>query len=414
MGYFPIDDKEVMLLRNQTKGCQTHIHLNNAGASLPPDAVTEAIIAYLSEEAVNGGYETESKYAQKLENTYLQIADLLNANVDEVAIFENGSSAWGTAFKGVDLKHGDEIITCEMEYISNWIGFINSSKTIGVKVIVIPNDDSGNFQLDQLEKAITIKTKLIAITHISSSSGNILPIVEIGKIAEQYQIPYLLDAAQSVGQVPLDVDLIKCDMLSATGRKFIRAPRGTGFLYVRRSIQDKIRPLLLDSNGLSAVTTIDYHLRSDARRYELYEKSRALTIGLGKAIEYALNIGIDRIWQRVQYLADFTRNELVKNADVTVHDLGDYKCGIITFSVRNIESTAIKAKLAEMAINVSVSSQKATLLYMKKNKLESVVRASVHYYNTDQEIISLCKALSDIINKSYLMIKYNDDRVLKQ
>jgi cysteine desulfurase/selenocysteine lyase len=394
-----IDEQKVLLLRGETKGCQKLIHFNNAGASLPPDIVTEAIIAYLNDEASYGGYETESKYAQELDKTYHLIARLLNASKDEIAIFENASSAWGTAFKGLDLKRGDEVITSEMEYASNLIGMINSIEKIGVKIIVIPNDKYGNFQLDQFETAITSKTKLIVITHISSSGGYIMPVIRIGEIAERNHILYLLDAAQSVGQIPLDVDVIKCDMLSATGRKFIRGPRGTGFLYVRRKVQNKISPLLMDLRGVSDITTSDYQLRTDARRYELYEKSRALTIGLGKAVEYALNIGIDRIWERVQYLADITRYEISKIHSVTVHDMGNEQCGIITFSVSGMDSSSVKDKLVGVGINVSVSFEKTTLLYMKKRKLQSVIRASVHYYNTHEEILTLCTALSSIINE---------------
>jgi selenocysteine lyase/cysteine desulfurase len=173
----------------------------------------------------------------------------------------------------------------------------------------------------------------------------------------------------------------------------MRAPRGTGFLFIRKAVQDKVKPLFMDGHSIEWVSEDDYKLRDDARRFELYEKSRALTLGLGKAVEYALNIGIDRIWQRVQYLADIMRLKLGEIEGITVHDIGDQKCGIVTFSLHGTETGAVKSKLAENNINVSVGIAKSTLIYMNKNHLSNVVRASIHYYNTEEEIEVMCDVL---------------------
>jgi cysteine desulfurase/selenocysteine lyase len=300
----PLSTFEIQQLRAETKGTAQTIHFNNAGSSLPPDVVVDTVINYLKEEAIEGGYETEYKYREQLDNTYALIAQLINAHKDEIAIVENASTAWGIAFNGIDFKPGDEIITCEMEYVTNLLGFVNAQQTLGVSLKIIPNDEQGNFSLDAFEAAISPRTKLIAITQISSSAGGMIPVVEIGKIANRHKILYLLDACQSIGQVPVDVEEIGCDMLAVTGRKYLRAPRGTGFLYVRKAVQDNLRLLFMDGFSAPTVSMQNYKPRADARRFELYEKNRALTLGLGKAVEYALNIGVDRIWQRVQYLAD--------------------------------------------------------------------------------------------------------------
>jgi cysteine desulfurase/selenocysteine lyase len=388
-----LTEREILQLRRETKGTAGKIHFNNAGASLPPDIVVDTVIDYLQEEALSGGYETEAKYKQQLDNTYISIAKLINANVDEIATVESASEAWTLAFNGVDLKKGDVVLTCEMEYVTNIIAFIHAQKTRGVEVKIIPNDEKGNFSLQVLKDAITPQVKLIAMTHIPSTAGGMIPIVEIGKIARKNNILYLVDACQSAGQIPLDVKLIGCDMLSVTGRKYLRAPRGTGFLFVKKDIQDKLKLMFVDGFTTKSVTLNDYQLRDDARRFELYEKNRALTLGLGKAVDYALNIGVDRIWQRIQYLADAMRSKLSEIDGITVHDFGEQQCGIVTFSVDGVESTAVKAKLAEKKISVSVGLAKSTLYYMSKNHLTSVVRASVHYYNTEEEITALCNAM---------------------
>ena len=396
MNNLTIQTEEINKIRLQTKGCGSLICFNNAGASLPPDIVVDTVVDYLKEEALEGGYETEVNYIDQLNGVYDKIAQLINADKEEIAIFENASAAWGTAFKGLSFEFGDEIITSEMEYVTNIIGLVDMQKANGIKVRVIPNDERGNFSIEALENAVTSKTKLIAVTHIASSGGSVLPVEEIGKIAEKHGIMYLLDACQSVGQLPLDVKKIKCDMLSATGRKYLRAPRGTGFLFVKKSTQDKLKPVLLDFLGTSNVSLSGYTLRQDARRFELYEKNRALTLGLGKAVEYALAIGLDRIWNRIEHLSAILRKEISEVTGAIVHDAGDMRSGIVTFSIEGVESSDVKAKLAARRINVSVGGSQATPIYMEKAQLATVVRASLHYYNTEAEIQAMCSALQEI------------------
>jgi selenocysteine lyase/cysteine desulfurase len=206
----------------------------------------------------------------------------------------------------------------------------------------------------------------------------------------------MVDACQTVGQVPIDVEAIGCDILSVTGRKYLRAPRGTGFLYVRRRVQDDLSLFFMDGHTAQLKSETDYVVRNDGRRFELYEKNRALTLGLAKAIEYALNIGLDRIWQRIQLLAGILRQQLRSMEYITVHDIGQQQCGIVTFSVNGFDSREVKNKLIQENINVSVGSAGSTMLYMNKNHLSSIVRASVHYYNTEEEIKALCDALTTI------------------
>jgi cysteine desulfurase/selenocysteine lyase len=378
--------QEIQQLRAGTKGAAQSVHFNNAGSSLPPDVVVETVMAYLREEAVYGGYETEAKYAGQLENVYKQIAKLINAHQDEIAIVENASIAWHLAFGGVDLKPGDEVITSEMEYVTNHIGFLNAEKNYGIKVMVVSNDAWGNFDPGMLEKVICGRTRLIAITHVPSAAGNILPVEEIGRIARRHGILYLVDACQSAGQLPLDVEAIGCDMLSVTGRKYLRAPRGTGFLYVRKTVQDQLRTWLLDGHSVASVDEHGYRLLDNARRFELYEKSRALMFGLGAAVSYALDLGLERIRDRIIYLAGVLRSRVSEVEGITVHDRGERLSGIVTFSVSGMDAAAVKAALAEKRINVSVGRAQSTLIYMNKHRLSTILRASVHYYNTEEEI----------------------------
>jgi len=202
-----------------------------------------------------------------------------------------------------------------------------------------------------------------------------------------------------VGQVPLDVKEINCDLLSVTGRKYLRAPRGTGFLYVRKEVQGQLKPLFLDGHSVREVTEEGFQLRDDARRFEMYEKNRALALGLGRAIDYALSIGVDRIWQRIRDLSGLMRRKLGALPGVTVHDSGDQQCGIVTFSVEGVDAEEVKKVLFIKKINVSIGRASSTLLYMNRKHLTAIIRASVHYYNTEEEIDLLCAALREVVEK---------------
>lgn len=393
MNIIPLSQQEITRLRAETKGTGTLVHFNNAGSSLSPDVVVDTMVDYLREEAVTGGYEIEFKYRAELNNVYTSIAKLLNAEPGEIALVENASAAWGIAFNGITFSPGDEIITSENEYVTNILGFLNVQKQQGIVIKVIPNNEHGDLDLAAFENAITARTKMIAVTHIASTTGGMMPIEAIGKIARKHNIIYLLDACQSAGQVPLDVKAIGCDMLAVTGRKYLRAPRGTGFLFVRKDIQDDLKQLLLDGFSIEWITETDFKPKSNAQRFELYERNRALTLGLGKAVDYALGIGIDRIWNRIQHLAGLLRSQLSAIDGLTVTDYGSELCGIVTFTVEGIEAADIKRKLAAKGINVSVGLAKSTLYFMNKNKLASLVRASVHYYNTEDEVQALCRAI---------------------
>lgn len=384
---------EIERLRADTAGVAEYIHFNNAGSSLPPATVVDTVINYLTEEARCGGYETEARYAAKLENVYSGIARLIHSRADEIALVENASTGWHLAFHGIDFREGDEVIVSEMEYVTNHLGLLYGQQRRGIRVLLIPNDANGNFDLAALEAAITPRTKLIAVTHIASTAGNILPVEQIGRIARRHGILYLLDACQSVGQLPLDVEAIGCDMLCATGRKYLRAPRGTGFLYVRKEVQDGLRPLLFDGHSVTDVGEFDFQFRDDARRFELYEKNRALVLGLGAAVDYALTLGLDRIAARVQQLAGLLREKLAGIGGVTVHDHGAHLSGIVTFSLEGTEAADVKGALAANKIHVSIAKAQSTIAYMNRHSLVSIVRASVHYYNAEEEIDRFCECL---------------------
>ncbi|MFL6052362.1 MAG: aminotransferase class V-fold PLP-dependent enzyme [Actinoallomurus sp.] len=378
-------------IRAETPGCTEVVHLNNAGAALPPRAVLDAMRDHLDLEARIGGYEAADAVAARLAATYDSLARLIGAHPDEIAYAESATRAWDMAFYGIPFRPGDRILTTASEYSSNTIAFLHAARRQGVKVEVVPDDEYGQISLDALESALDHDVRLVAINHVPTHDGLINPVAEVGRLTRAAGALYLLDACQSVGQLAVDVNEIGCDLLSATGRKFLRGPRGTGFLYVRRSVLDRLDPPFLDLRAADWTGPDSYELRGDARRFESWERSVAGQLGLGVAADYALQVGLDAIEERVLELGALLRAALTEIPSVTVRDRGLHRSGIVTFTHRDREPAEIVASLAEQRINVRVSQQ--TYRYDEGVEPEPRVRASVHYYTTEDEIRRLITAL---------------------
>ena len=382
--------------RADTPGCEHVLHFNNAGASLTTRPVLDAMLNHLNLEARIGAYEAADQSHEACERIYGAAAALLGSNPDEIAFVENATRAWDMAFYSIPLGPGDRILTAASEYASNYIAFLQVAHKTGASVEPIPADETGQVSIAALQNAIDKHVKLIAISHVPTNGGLVNPAAAIGNVAREAGIFYLLDACQSVGQMPVDVDAIGCDALSATGRKFLRGPRGTGFLYVRRDKIDRLEPPFLDLHAANWVARDRFEVRPDARRFENWEMNYAGKIGLGVAIDYALQWGLDAIWARISTLAATLRVRLRDIPGVRVHDLGAEKCGIVSFTLDGKDPRAIRDALAQDKINVSVSPRDYTLLDMEARHLASVVRASVHYYNSEEEIERFCRKLDRI------------------
>ena len=373
-------------------------HLNNAGAALPPAQVTEAVVAHLQREAEIGGYEAAAAEADRIEATYSAIARLIGCDPSEVALVENATRAWDMAFYSVPLQPGDRILTARAEYSSNVIAMLQVASRTGAVVEVVDDDEHGQFSVADLRRRLAdgrgSPVRLIAMTHVPTQGGLVNPAEEVGAVARQAGVPFLLDACQSAGQMPVNVERIGCDMLSATGRKFLRGPRGTGFLYVRRSLLAGLEPPFLDLHAATWTAADQYEIRQDARRFESWEASYAERIGLGVAVEYALSWGLEAIEARVTALAESLRERLAAVSGVRVHDQGQRRCGIVTFTMDGIPAAELKRRLAARGVNTSVSVAMENLWDMPSRGLPDMVRASVHYYNTDAELDRLVAALA--------------------
>ena len=380
-------------VRADTPGVEHVAHFNNAGSALPPRQVLDAIVDHLHREAEIGGYEAAAERKDRWERTYDALAQLIGAHRDELAVVENATRAWDMAFYAVAFQPGDRILTGRAEYASNWIALKQVAARTGASIEVVPDDERGQIDVVALERLIDERVKLVSLVHVPTQSGLVNPAAEVGRVTRAAGVPLLLDACQSAGQLPLDVDAIGCDILSGTGRKFLRGPRGTGFLYVRSDLIERLEPPFLDMHAAEWLPDGNYRIRDDARRFENWETYYAGKVGLGVAVDYALAIGVEDSWERIKLLASRLRVELEAIPGVTLLDRGAVLGATVTFTVSGVSAVEVRRQLAAERVNVSVMDAASARLDFDRRGLHDVVRSSVHYYNSDGEIDVLVDAV---------------------
>jgi len=391
---------DVTRARADTPGCEQVIHLNNAGAALPPRPVLETVLDHLRREAEIGGYEAAEEALARREQVYHSVARLLGAHRDEIALVDNATRAFDMAFYAIPLHDGDVVLTTRTEYPSNVMAFLRARRERRIEVRYIPNEPTGELSLTALAAMLRDpRVRVVSVSHVPTQSGLVQPAAEVGRLVRaRADVWYLLDATQSVGQLPLNVQELGCDALAATGRKFLRGPRATGFLYARAERLPELDPLPVALHAATGTGPDSYELRPDARRFETWEQNIAGLLGLGAAVEYAMHWGLDAIWRRIQHLAGTLRALLADIPGVRLQDRGRLQCGIVTFTVDGMSATAVKAALAARPrrINVSVASVNAARLDFPERGLSAVVRASVHYYLTEAELLEFAEALREL------------------
>ena len=384
-------------IREDTPGVNEVIHFNNCGSALPPTPVLETVINHLKREASIGGYEAADEAQERLNAVYDSTAKLIGSQPDEIAVIENATRAWDMAVYGYKFSPGDRVLLCRAEYVSNVIALLQLKERHQIEIIVIDDDEYGQIDLVHLEQELAKGAEMVTLTHTPTSGGLINPAESVGTLCNAYNTFFVLDACQSIGQIPINVKEIGCQVLSATSRKYLRGPRGVGFLYVEESALDQIEPPFLDLRAATWTSDMGYEIVDGAKRFENWETNFAGKLGLGAAIDYALDLTVEKTSIRLKALAEILRSKLASLNQLSIHDQGQDKGGIVTFSIEGLESEVVSQKLRAQKINTSTTAPGAARFDLDHRGIPTVVRASTHYYNSEEEIdcfVSAVAALS--------------------
>jgi selenocysteine lyase/cysteine desulfurase len=388
--------------RSETPGSDRLVHLNNAGAALVPEMVRDAVLGHLALEQELGGYEAAEARAGSIRNTYAAVGRLLGAHARNIAVVQNSTVAFAQAISAFDLGPGDVLLTSRADYASNQIMYLSLAQRRGVEVVRAPDAPEGGVDPDEVRRMIgRRRPALVALTWIPTNSGLVQPVEAVGRACREADVPFLIDGCQAVGQMPVDVRSLHCDYLAGTARKFLRGPRGLGFLYASdRVLQAGAHPLLVDMHGANWTDADAFELTPDARRFETWEFAHALVLGLGAAAEYALEVGLEAAQRRARKLADYARERLAALPGVRVLDRGPELCAIVTAAIAGRDAEDIKLELRTRGINTSSSHREDAVIDMDDKHITSALRISPHYYNTEQEIDIAVATLSELLARA--------------
>ena len=380
---------DVDRLRADTPGCAEVTHLNNAGSALPPAVVTDTVVDHLRREERIGGYEAHAEAADRIEAVRASAATLVGARPDQIALLESATAAWSRGLASIaftrPIRPEDRILVSSAEYASNVIPLMQLAMTTGARLEFIPDGDDGCLDVVAFAAMLDTDVAIVAVTHCPSQNGLVNDVAGVGTALAGTDTWYLVDACQSIGQLPVDAIAIGADFVSATGRKFLRGPRGTGFLYASDKALDELEPFPLDLH--SATWTPDgYEVQSSARRFEYWEKSYAALLGMGAAIDYARCCGIEALALRIAELAAYARAGLEQIPGVRINDRGARRGGIVTFTREGHAAADLVAQIKASGINVSLSTPDYARRDFESHGVEGLVRVSPHAYNTTEEI----------------------------
>ncbi|HXW56262.1 MAG TPA: aminotransferase class V-fold PLP-dependent enzyme [Candidatus Cybelea sp.] len=400
----PITDEQVAQWRKDTPGCANRIHLDNAGSGLMPQAVLNAITGHLNREANFGGYESADEAAPSIAESYASVARLIGAQTHNIAVVENSTVAFFQALSAFDFQPGDVIVTTRNDYISNQLAYLSLAQRRGVQVARAADLPSGGVDPQSVRELLRKpRARLLAVTWVPTNSGLIQPVETLGEIAESAGVPYLIDACQAAGEIAMDVAKLRCDFLSAAARKFLRGPRGLGFLYVSdRALKRGDYPLYIDMRGASWVSPDSFEPVPDARRFENWEFPYSLVLGLGEAARYAAAAGVERCGRCARELAATLRRKLKQLPGFRVLDRGQELAAIVTVEIKGWHALDVVSILRQQGINTSASRRAFAVIDMDEKAAASAVRFSPHYYNTEAEIDAAVEAVKALPAKASL------------
>lgn len=368
-------------------------HFDHAGASLLSGATVSRMTQHLTLESQVGGYVAQERVGEELEAIYPLLADCFGGQASDYAITGSAVDSWTKLFYSLPIKAGQNIVTAHTEYCANFVAMLHDKAKRGYDIRVANRNVDQTLDLDHLESLIDENTALVCITWVGSSSGEIVPAAKVGEITARNGVPYLLDACQAAGHIPVDFAAVGCDMASGTARKFLRGPRGVGFLYASEKIRKILNPVVMTNQSASWDSTDSITCRTDARLYEAWERSVLSVLGFGVALRQFRDGGIKDLTDQTRGVSDYLRARLAALNSITAGCPEGSRGAIITFNKQGISPAEVKSRLEQQGIAVNVATVFHTRLDLESRNIDSLVRISPNYFTSKEDCDALIDAL---------------------
>lgn len=389
---------DVDAVRATTPGCHDRSFLLSAGSSLPTQETLDAVIGHLRLEAEVGGYAAADRVVDVLERGRADLAVLVGGDPDEIALVPSDSVGWVKAWwgwvVGGNVPTGSTVFVDRLCYHSHYAALDQTSRLGNFSIRVMPSLADGTVDVDALD--IGSDVSVVCLTMVGTHSGNVNPVSAVGRRAAAAGVPLFLDACQVLGQLALDVRELGCQVLTGTGRKFLRGPRGTGMVWVSRTIVDRFSPPGIDATSTPWSAADGMQIGPGVRRFEEYEVSVASMVGLASAARQALALGAAPIERRVVALGEQLRSALADIEGVEVRDTAARRCGIVTFTVGGVAPAGVVAAASAVGVTINQSTSNWAAIDMDAKRTAAVVRASPHYFNTTADIDRLAAVVHDL------------------
>lgn len=378
------------------------VYFDNAASSLTPEPVLDKMNAFYHQYRANierGVHQLSQKASEEYEHARNKIATFIHAKPNEIIMTKNTTEGINTVSRGLKWNDRDNIVTTNLEHHSNFIVWLRLKERYGVDVNVVKASRDGTFNLADFEDAIDDQTKLVALTHASNVLGTITPVKEIIQLAHDHGALTLIDGAQSVPHIPMDVKTMGCDCLAFSGHKMC-GPTGIGVLYICEERFDEIDPLCIGGGTIRDVGLDYYHLAEGPQRFEAGTPPIAEAIGLGAAADYLSGIGMETIRKHDVKLIDRMYNEMIDSPQVQIYGPEPtLRVGILSFTIEGFNPHDVALFLDAMGVMVR-SGAHCALPLMKDviHQPSGTVRASTYFYNTKEEVNSLLDVVSQLSN----------------
>ena len=374
------------------------IYMDSAATSLTPESVLASMQSYYRHYNANverGVYRLSQVASQLYEEAHIKVADFISAKEEEIIFTKNTTEGINLVASGLVWDRKDKIVTSTMEHHSNLMPWLRVKKRFGIDLEIV-KPKNGVLRSEDFEKVVDDRTKLVALTHVSNVLGSITPIKEIAEICENNNALLLVDGAQSVPHLPLDVKELGCDFLAFSGHKML-GPTGTGVLFMKKSLLDEICPLTVGGGTIDDVSLEDYKLKDNYDRFEAGTPNIAGGIALGRAVEYLENIGMKDIRKHEEKLIKklVLGLEEIENMEVYHPDL-EQRIGVISFNVESLNPHDVALMLDDFSNIMVRSGYHCCMPLMKELGVKGAVRASLYLYNTEDEVETLLRTIEDI------------------